>query len=478
MINHKKVLLSIGTLASVSLATSSLLVACSKKEGLTAVPDVKIKDQTLEQSGFYTLTSNSKYLQNDKQSKEFLSFNIDNTEFIYENKKFKFYRLGYRSTKNKGDWKKTEDKIKSLIKNYLLTKYYSKYIYPTKKTNSNKILFKLEDFQNLPDEIKIGINGKLATLRLQRTPFFSKIILGEYGENNSKTLEQNAANTLDNVDTTYNFTYDIYLGNAKLEGFIEPTVSKEYNSIKIKPLLKDAPINTDVSNFKALNFDFENDQNLRDLYFKAKVKDVSDGDTVTVISLEDKQLANNVSVKKDEEYRIRLSGIDTPEKALGSKKDFKKSSAFEYAFALHATKFAEEILGKKFANDVVVGFASGKDSYERITADIFFGEKYKYSYNAEIVRAGHTLPFKNQGWEANVKNKNIKSYEYNMYKELAIALSDAINNKKGLFNYFNNPIEVQRFVYLIKPNSEWLPFYKEKINTEEKTIYDYFNDIK
>ncbi|UWV81758.1 thermonuclease family protein [Mycoplasmopsis cynos] len=326
MINHKKVLLSIGTLASVSLATSSLLVACSKKEGLTAVPDVKIKDQTLEQSGFYTLTSNSKYLQNDKQSKEFLSFNIDNTEFIYENKKFKFYRLGYRSTKNKGDWKKTEDKIKSLIKNYLLTKYYSKYIYPTKKTNSNKILFKLEDFQNLPDEIKIGINGKLATLRLQRTPFFSKIILGEYGENNSKTLEQNAANTLDNVDTTYNFTYDIYLGNAKLEGFIEVTVSKEYNSIKIKPLLKDTPINTDVSKFKTLNFDFENNPNLRDLYFKAKVKDVSDGDTVTVISLEDKQLANNVSVKKDEEYRIRLSGIDTPEKALGSKKDFKKSS--------------------------------------------------------------------------------------------------------------------------------------------------------
>ncbi|UWV82944.1 hypothetical protein [Mycoplasmopsis cynos] len=49
-----------------------------------------------------------------------------------------------------------------------------------------------------------------------------------------------------------------------------------------------------------------------------------------------------------------------------------------------------------------------------------------------------------------------------MYKELAIALSDAINNKKGLFNYFNNPIEVQRFVYLIKPNSEWFPFYKEK----------------
>ncbi|WAM07970.1 hypothetical protein [Mycoplasmopsis cynos] len=40
-------------------------------------------------------------------------------------------------------------------------------------------------------------------------------------KNNSKTLEQNAANTLDNVDTTYNFTYDIYLGNAKLEGFIE-----------------------------------------------------------------------------------------------------------------------------------------------------------------------------------------------------------------------------------------------------------------
>ncbi|WAM07969.1 hypothetical protein [Mycoplasmopsis cynos] len=83
-------------------------------------------------------------------------------------------------------------------------------------------------------------------------------------------------------------------------------------------------------------------------------------------------------------------------KHLEVKKILKNLQYFEYAFALHATKFAEEILGKKFANDVVVGFASGKDSYERITADIFFGEKYKYSYNAEIVRVGHTLPFKNQ----------------------------------------------------------------------------------
>ncbi|MCU9935974.1 hypothetical protein NWP96_02305 [Mycoplasmopsis cynos] len=122
------------------------------------------------------------------------------------------------------------------------------------------------------------------------------------------------------------------MGNLKLEGFFEPVILKEDKNIALKPLLKDTPINTDVSNFKALNFDFENDPNLRDLYFKAKVKDVSDGDTVTVISLEDKQLANNVSVKKNEEYRVRLSGIDTPEKGLGGKKGIRKSSSFWICF--------------------------------------------------------------------------------------------------------------------------------------------------
>ncbi|WAM04040.1 hypothetical protein ONA22_00095 [Mycoplasmopsis cynos] len=91
-----------------------------------------------------------------------------------------------------------------------------------------------------------------------------------------------------------------------------------------------------------------------------------------------------------------MSGIDTPEKGLGGKKGIRKNHRLLNMLLLYTTKFAEEILGKKFANDVVVGFASGKDTYERITADIFFGEKYKYSYNAEIVRAGHTLPFKNQ----------------------------------------------------------------------------------
>ncbi|WP_338583361.1 thermonuclease family protein [Mycoplasmopsis cynos] len=497
MINHKKVLLLMSSLASVSLLTSSLLVSCvkkenpkegskkvlksknTKKEGLEAIKNIEYKNQEVESSGYYKLTSNSNYLQKNKSLNDFLTFNIENTIFEYKKseQKINFYRKGYVLDKNKEDWVKTINKLKAIVIKYLNDNFFSLITIPQRNSNSNKILFKLEDFKNLPKEIKIGINGKLASLKLRETPNFSKINLGVYAEDDSKKINQNAAEKLEKVDTEYEFTYDVYLGNLKLEGFFEPVILKEDKNVALKPLLKDTPINTDVSKFKTLNFDFENDPNLRDLYFKAKVKDVSDGDTVTVISLEDKQLANNVSVEKNKEYRVRLSGIDTPEKGLGGKKGVRKSSAFEYAFALHATKFAEEILGKEFANDVVVGFVSGKDSYERITADIFFGEKYKYSYNAEIVRAGHTLPFKNQGWEANVKNKNIKSYEYNMYKELAIALSDAIYNKKGLFNYFNNPIEVQRFVYLIKPNSEWLPFYKEKINTE-KTIYDYFNDIK
>ncbi|UWV82942.1 hypothetical protein [Mycoplasmopsis cynos] len=82
---------------------------------------------------------------------------------------------------------------------------------PQRNSNSNKILFKLEDFKNLPKEIKIGINGKLASLKLRETPNFSKINLGVYAEDDSKKINQNAAEKLEKVDTEYEFTYDVYL---------------------------------------------------------------------------------------------------------------------------------------------------------------------------------------------------------------------------------------------------------------------------
>ncbi|MFV8418873.1 thermonuclease family protein [Mycoplasma sp. Sp33II] len=225
------------------------------------------------------------------------------------------------------------------------------------------------------------------------------------------------------------------------------------------PQLEKYPVQPKLSEMKALPDDFWTEDRKR-TRFHAKVLKVADGDTCTVEALENNDF---LGIKKGDRITIRYSGIDTPEKAVGTK----IASPFEYGFALMSTHFGEAILNVRnnpqsefnnFGDSIYVGFATagGKDTFNRLTADIFFGENGKYSYNTEITRAGFTLPLADSAWESTIKNP--ESYAHLFYPAIAEALHEATVNERGFFNYFASANDIAKYVYIAKENNAYYPF--------------------
>ncbi|MGP1451212.1 MAG: hypothetical protein ACTTJO_00340 [Metamycoplasmataceae bacterium] len=159
--------------------------------------------------------------------------------------------------------------------------------------------------------------------------------------------------------------------------------------------------------------------------------------------------------------KIRIAGIDTPEKAVGTT----PSDPFEYGFAEKSSEFAKKnfLPGRK-----VRLLTEDLDAFSRITADVFFAEDpnntnpqnkdYVYSYATEITRAGLTLPYgKNVDLQ---KMKTKGSIPYYTFYALGKALTYAQDNRKGFFSVLDNPKTVSKYVYTAKPNRDYLIFDK------------------
>ncbi len=114
-----------------------------------------------------------------------------------------------------------------------------------------------------------------------------------------------------------------------------------------------------------------------------KVVGIIDGDTVTL-------LCHNRT------YRIRLNGIDCPEKGQ--------------AYGTAAKKFTAHLL---FSKPVIV-YIVDIDRYGRYVGDIYLGDIY---INAEIVKAGYAWHYK----------------RYSDSSQLAQYEIDARNNQRGLW---------------------------------------------
>ena len=117
---------------------------------------------------------------------------------------------------------------------------------------------------------------------------------------------------------------------------------------------------------------------------KGKVVNVADGDTVTVLDAEKVQ------------HKIRLQGIDAPE----------KSQAF-------GTKSKERLSEKIGEKEVVVKWKE-KDRYGRVLGEIYLGDRH---INLEMVQDGFAWHYK----------------QYSKSKELAQAQDEARNAKNGLW---------------------------------------------
>ena len=117
---------------------------------------------------------------------------------------------------------------------------------------------------------------------------------------------------------------------------------------------------------------------------RAKVVSVADGDTVTVLDAEKVQ------------HKIRLSGIDAPEKGQ--------------AFGAKSKERLSEKIGEK---EVVVKWKQ-KDRYGRVLGEIYLGDRH---INLEMVQDGLAWHYK----------------QYSKSKELAQAEDEARKAKKGLW---------------------------------------------
>jgi len=117
---------------------------------------------------------------------------------------------------------------------------------------------------------------------------------------------------------------------------------------------------------------------------RGKVVSIADGDTITVLDAEKVQ------------HKIRLEGIDSPEKGQ--------------AFGTKAKEKMSELVGEK---EVVVTWKK-KDRYGRILGDVHLGDRL---INLEMVQEGLAWHYK----------------QYSKSKELADAEDEARKAKKGLW---------------------------------------------
>ncbi|WLP85822.1 thermonuclease family protein [Mycoplasma seminis] len=341
-----------------------------------------------------------------------------------------------------------------------------------KQEGSTYLLPSVSRFSNVPREFHINVknpNGNTVVLKYVLKSFDQSfknwetgLKLGVKGQN-----DQDAALELKNLDALTNFVYMPFI-NKNTE-VVELSSSVTFSEeVTINPLLSEYPTTIQPQNFKSTNIDW----NKMDpsSYFDGAITSVADGDTFTVQASADKTVGNNVGlIEKGSSHVIRLAGIDTPEKAVGGKDGATNSAPFEYAFALMPTHFAEGIY-KQYGSKVRVAFVEGKDTYGRLTADVFFGDNYQYSYNTEVVRAGFTLPLAKGTVTVNNYNSSPNSYESVIYPQIAVAMHEAEEAKRGFFHYFETPGDISRFIYLIKPNTSFVPFEEiyNKISSTEK----------
>ena len=107
---------------------------------------------------------------------------------------------------------------------------------------------------------------------------------------------------------------------------------------------------------------------------------ISDGDTLTILTVDNQQI------------KVRLSGIDTPE----------KSQAF-------GMKAKQALSSKVFGKTVEVK-SSGKDRYGRTIGDIYLGERW---INLEMVQEGWAWHYKSYS-----KDKRLAEAEVNARRAL------------------------------------------------------------
>ncbi|TDV24158.1 endonuclease YncB(thermonuclease family) [Mycoplasmopsis mustelae] len=362
-----------------------------------------------------------------------------------------FKRVQYNKAINK-----MQDEISREIKSQFKDQIHFTFKQPVKTLSKVD-----EQNSKFPKDINIQIFNDYAVLKFNSVR--TQLVLD--GINIQDKESQESKWDSKGVKNKIFLNYSLYYKAKKVNNIIPFSLEFEKNIVYPTPV--DAlKVDIDENNFQSLNLDF-NSKKLKDISFKASLVSVSDGDTFSVLAKENK-IIGNVNVEKGQTYKLRLRGIDTPEKGVGAKDGYKYSGAFEYHFALKSTEFAEKFFNK-YKDDVLISFVDGKDTYNRTVGEIIFGKdettgNYKYSYSTEIVRAGLTLPLEDSTWSNAFIHNEEDSYIYIMYPKMSEAANQAYQQQLGFFKYFNEPLEISLYVYGLKRNSGYGPFYDDGVD--------------
>ncbi|WP_025755623.1 thermonuclease family protein [Mycoplasmopsis cricetuli] len=428
------------------LPAVGIAVGCENKEEIQIPPENYLK-----------INTNLEYeIENVKGNKNFV-------KFTYPKNKLNSSNRSEIISKFRDEFSLLKTEIKKSIEtlNQNITILPGKFLIP-----------EIIDINNYPKEINLKIKDKYFVLKNSeiQSSFLDKKFKQQtkIEDKNDKQIELDKIytefKTSDKFKILTSFHYNLFYKNQLVSDF-NVSIEKESES-KANPTMEKFKQNINLSEHKLTNLDinWESEEiKKQDNYFDAEIVKYSDGDTLTVIAKTDLPKYN---VKKGELHKIRLSGIDTPEKAIQKT----KAAPIEYAFAELPSKFMEDLFNLplnetlKLKDKVRIGFITGKDTYERITADVFFGENYQYSYNLEVVSAGLTLPLDDKTeWQFKIKSPN--NYYSLVYPKMFKNFNEAIEQNRGFFHYFKSPIDVAFNVYLIKPNTSWSIFWKEKFET-------------
>lgn len=170
------------------------------------------------------------------------------------------------------------------------------------------------------------------------------------------------------------------------------------------------------------NDDNSNSKNLSDI--KLNEGDTISGQVVSVIDGD----TYDILVNNDTTIRIRMEGIDAPEKGMAY------------------NKVAKNYLSDLCFNKTIKLIITGKDRYNRILSFSYLNDTMELSH--EMIKAGYAWHFKKYN------NDNVLS-------ELEIV---ARNSKKGLW-YDKDPIPPWEFRKLLREGNTSQQIYKERNNS-------------
>ncbi|MDD1358500.1 thermonuclease family protein [Metamycoplasma hyosynoviae] len=201
-------------------------------------------------------------------------------------------------------------------------------------------------------------------------------------------------------------------------------------------------------------------------YVDAEIISITDGDTLKVKILTDPFSVDgspNTKVVKGQEFKLRISSIDTLEE---HKPNGGEVNEIEKNFAALDHKYAEKLIpvGSKVR---LISDNWQNTSYNRLVTSLFFGENYERNFSCEMLAGGYTLPRiqdRRKQFQADYLTKGKKNSILTLLLPyLAYAYNEGIAEKRGFYSKTDPEVIKLKKHYNLKIDTvyELADLYKE-----------------